>query len=335
MSSSTLKMPGKAKKPASPITTKPLRQEVVDAAVSIDDVTSLGKGVSVTRENRMVLSPATAERFLELTPFESERALNSNWVAYLKKAMQRGTFRPELVTLAVATCDEIPNALIRLNGQHTSHAIKAAKKSYNVRQIQYRCKTLYDLRQLYASIDRNKARTSQHIASSYLDGSEVGKFGRYIAPLLLNGLSAYLYPEYEARKHDADERCFLLLSEYESLALKIGRFLQANQGVDARRYYRRASIGAMFAMFHKSSRDALEFWNQVVTGVGIKAKSPVLLLQSYLLRVRKTTIRQRDRFIASDEEILRACLVAWNAWREGKQITALKPGSLKARPAVV
>lgn len=318
-----------------PFTTKPLRQEAVDKIVGgeLEDVTSLGKGITVLKDETVLLDEKFADKFLELTPFESERNLDSNWVGYLDKAMQRGTFRPEQVSLTTAVCPELGDSIIRMNGQHTCHAARQSGKKFKVRRVHYRCATVYDLRQLYASLDRGKSRTAGHVAISYLDGSDIGKFGRYITPMLLNGMTAFAYPA-EPRRGDVDERCYRLLDEFKPLAMKVGRFLQSHQEHDARRYYRKASVGAMFATFKKNAKAAEAFWTQVVTGVGIGKKSPVLQLQSYLLRLRNPTGRQRDRLRAPDEEIYRACLLAWNAWRDGRTLPALKPGSLKERPAV-
>lgn len=317
-------------------TTAPLNQDIVDHAVKSANVTALGKGIEVISERRITLNEKTADEFLSLTPFESERRLGSGWVATLKTAMLRHTFRPEQVKLSTAFCDALGDSEIRLNGQHTCHAVKAAKMSYQVTKVLYRCKTMYDLRQLYASLDRGRPRTASHVAMSYLDGSPLGQFGRYITPLLLSGLTTHLYlGKTEASKHDTDERCYLLLSAHEKLAMKIGKFMQAHQTPAERRYFRKSTVGAMYATFETAPRDATEFWTQVVTGAEVKRNSPILQLQPYLLKLRKATGRLKDRLMATDEEVYRACIMTWNAWRSGKPIQSFRPHLLKSRPAVL
>lgn len=317
-------------------TTKRLNLEALRDQPQVALVTSLGESIKIVSDDTAKFNSDAAYRHLELQAFENERSINANWVAYLIKTVRQDTFRPETVVIASATCDEMGPEEIRINGQHTAWTVIETGVVFSFRKIKYRCATKYDLRQLYASYDRGKARSGRHIAMSYLGGAEEFRDLQSRAiHALVSGLGLYLWPKNEMNKHDADERSYLLLSEHHDVGVKISNFMRAHFGRDERMFFRSAVVSAMFYTFKKAAGASDEFWGRVVSGVGADSKGdPALRLRNYLLRIAGRLGTTNEKIAATDEIILRACLLAWNAYREDRTLESLKPGSTTDRPKV-
>jgi hypothetical protein len=91
----------------------------------------------------------------------------------------------------------------------------------------------------------------------------------------------------------------------------------------------------MFGTFSKFPHVAKEFWTAVRDGEMLQKKDPRFTLREYLLtsKVSKTNINAELRVVSS-EEAYRACLIAWNAHRQGRQLQMLAPGRLNERPEI-
>lgn len=323
-------------------TTGALDAAIMASEPATVEVTSLGGGIEVLSDRRVRLTPKFISAFLALKEFANERKLTSKWVAHLRRTMKQGTFRPEIVTLVSAFCAERrSDGEFRMNGQHCVWAVSELYQldpnvdTVEVRHIRYQCKTDYDLRQLYASIDRGKSRTSTHVALSYLgDTPELAGFRDGIVRYLVGGLGMFLWEGEQGRRRDMDERCYLLLSEYLDLGRKVGQFMKAHGGRDEYRFYRIGVVGAMFATFNRAVSDSKEFWEAVVTGINLTRSSPMLKLRNFLVRISSTTIPMSERLRATDENIYRACLLAWNAYRDDRTLEQLKPTMTTSRPVV-
>lgn len=309
----------------------------------IYDIASLGEGLTLKKRQTIELTPDFANSFLEHLEFTGERHLMENHVVFLARQMESASFRWELVTLA--TC-WLEGKQYRINGQHTCwariYAERLSKKARcPVQWLQYEAKTEQDLRQLYATFDRGKARNMGNVVVSYLSGRhELPDFTNAQLRRLAEGMAFWVWPSPEKRKlHTGDERACLLLTEYNTLAMRVGAFFkEANVGTDAKHINRMPCVAAMFATFSKAPQIALDFWRVTRDGVGVPNKDDARYrLRNYLMTTVLASSKgpgTPDLKVESQENMYRACLLAWNSFRTGKSVKLLRPSSTEDRPEV-
>ena len=91
-------------------------------------------------------------------------------------------------------------------------------------------------------------------------------------------------------------------------------------------------VAALFATFEKSEKDANVFWAIVRDG-GKPPAHPAQMLRNYLTRAKvftSNTRASRTHKPVSCEMMYRACIVAWNAFRD---VTDGTPVNLKRQLA--
>lgn len=292
------------------------------------EVGSLGEGLKMTSSVVVELDKKFATELLEMDEFSSDRPLNDNHVAHLKQAMERGTFLPEQVNIVTCTLN---GKTYRMNGQHTSWARLYMPDDYKcpVRHFKYKADTDNDMRRLYASLDRMKGRTTGNIVIAYLYDTEEWKgYNKRVIIKLAEGLAFHLWQGQDERTmRDADDRAYLLMTDYHDLAKKVGPFLDESFGKDSRHIMRRPVIGAIFATFEKAAQPSLDFWRAVRDGVGFTNKYDArLTLRNALLQtsINSGAGARSDKKAAGGEEMHRWCRNAWNAWRRGEELKILR-----------
>lgn len=326
----------------------------------IYSITELGTGLKLLkRKNDFELTAENAEKFLRIAEFnlndeKVDRRLQDDWVIHLAREMIAGTFRWEQVSLATCTLD---GHEVRMNGQHTCWARlqaddelrKQDEDNWKFRKIQppkryvqwlrYEAATEQDMRQLYATMDRGKPRGRGMVVTSYLSGSdEFPGYSKGNLRMLASGLALWLWETSRERKlHSPDEVSYLMLKDYHKLCLRVGTIIRESRPADFKHMRRGPVIGAMFATIHKAPEKGQEFWRTVRDGTGFEAKDdPRLTLRNYLM-LASLAVGQMDGTdskVVSEEDMHRACLMAWNAWRAERPLKLLKPGSTEGRPEV-
>ena len=280
-----------------------------------------------------------AEKLLDLEEFVGDRPLKSRHVDDLIKAMERGTFHPELVSLIVCKHD---GKTYRMNGQHTAWArLYMPDKGYecSVTMLEYTAKSMEDMRTLYASIDRSSPRTRANVITSYLAGTEefdeVKSSTLRVVPM---GFAMWMWKtKHERRMHDGDDVAYLIKTDHYDLARKVCAFLDKHSSRDYKHLMRAPVVGAMFATFNKAPQIALDFWGPVATGTGIdKVGDPRLKLRNELQRVAVDSGQGSlsHKKIVSQEYMFRQCVAAWNAFRDGRSLQLLKAAEKGNRPGV-
>lgn len=312
--------------------------EILDDAPKSLDIASLGGELKLIGRATRELTIKWAEELIDM-PVLWDRPMEDQWVAKLVAAMKRGTFLPEQVNIVTCT---FGGKEYRMNGQHTSWARLAMPEDYRcpVTHYRYKAETENDMRRLYATIDRAKARTSGNIVVSYLFGTPEWKgYSKAVLTKLSEGLAYWLCETAHQRQmRDADDRAYLMRVNHLDLAKKVGQFITDEAGESARHILRRPVIGAMFATFNKAAAPAREFWQAVRDGVGFVDKhDPRLTLRNGLLSasISLGIGAQPDRKSVAVEEMHRWCLNAWNAWRRGDQLKILKAVLGCERPKVI
>lgn len=317
------------------------------------DIT-IGQGVAIIKDDEVTLDKGWAEgNFLNLPIFKGERPVRDTHVADLVRAMERGTFRPELVVLATAFVGDTRETL-RVNGQHTAWAVYSLADDrqrnkrrppvpYKVRFIRYRCRDMDAFRQLYASYDRGAPRTRSHVTNAYLAGTpEWDAVPTKVARVVPAAMGMWLYEtDTERRRHDADEMAVLIKTTHATLAGKVAAFMAETQDKRHAHVHRAPVVAAMLATFARNVTASQEFWRAVVTGEQLNKDDPRFVLREFLLRARFAPGRTGNNSTAAaigatrlvgGEYAYRSCLGAWNSWRAGEKRTVVKPGN--TRPAV-
>jgi len=283
--------------------------------------------LQIISEHKKELNEDLAQEILEATQFGPDRSLDNAHVDRLLKAMRRGTFRPEQVQIILCRCN---GSWYRMNGQHTCWArILLEDKKYKcpVRILRYSAANEQEMRQLYATIDRNKQRTKANVIQSYLYGSEFfPEFSKGVLKSLAEGFAVFKWgfgSRQNSAEHDGDEIAHMLRTDYLDLALKVGHFLQNHK---ARHMKRSPVIAAMFMTFSKCVRDAVSFWERVDDGAELSYADPRLTLRNELQTKAINAGRGGGTYkhLVPGEDMLCWCIHAWNAFRKGRDIKQLK-----------
>ncbi len=311
------------------------------------DLSILGKGLKMEDERKVNFTRKLATELLEMKEFPGERKLRNQQVILLHKEMVRGTFRPEMVRLVTCTCDE-DDVKRRMNGQHCSWALFEMPEDFElqgkVNLAHYRAKTLEDMRQLYASIDRNAPRTRANVINSHLAGTEQFK-GLVDTDIrrLSEGYSLYKWAEkHERKKHDGSDVAALIQGTKEQggdaeLVNHVIAYL-STFSISSLTWFQRASvIAAMFYTFGKAVKVSVEFWEGVREGTNLTKGDPRLRLRDGLRTCRVGIVGgaarlDRGNKSVNAEEVLHWCIHAWNAHRDGKPLTNLRAFLKSGRP---
>jgi hypothetical protein len=314
----------------------------------------LGESLSLVSNRTVELSTDFATRILQLNEFvvndsAVDRNLRDNHVEYLVSCMQRGLFRPEWVSVITCECEEAidpnpPFSEYRMNGQHCAWArIEYARLTGNseyrcaVRHMKYKAKTIADMRVLYTSIDRGAPRTAGNVINAHLAGTPgfVGVPKRMIT-LLASGLAHWLEVPGSGILLDPDTKAVYMQQKYRDLTLAVKEWMMDKVRTDKTvlPIFQRAPVaGALFDTFNKLPSRAHEFWDVVATGIGVaQVSDPRYRLRE---RLRTSSLRAKgfNRREKSDaEDMYSWCINAWNNWRAGKEVTALKGAHAGVRP---
>lgn len=293
------------------------------------DIGSLGTGLELKQRKALDLTYAEAVKILEYPQFEGDRPLNDKHVIFLTRQMKAGMFRWEQVQIIVCRYD---GKDYRMNGQHTCWArLNMPEKNYPApaQLLRYEAASEHDMRQLYASIDRNKARSSGNVVVSYLAGrQEFIQFNKRILRALAEALAFWKWDlESQRLLHTPDDRAYLMLTDHYQLTTKVGNFINSSKSADIKHLHRRPVIAAMYATFDKAPEIAAQFWKAVALGEMLAKDDPRMQLRNKLL---SSTIAAGGRAVTSDvtttssEEMFRWCILAWNAHRQGKPLKLFK-----------
>jgi hypothetical protein len=303
------------------------------------DISSLGESLQLKHRKTVELTHEEAVRLLELPEFAGDRSLNDNHVIFLQRQMEAGTFRWEQVQLI--TC-RFEGREYRMNGQHTAWARLSMPKTglrTPVSMLKYEAQTDHDMRQLYASIDRNKARTNSNVVISYLAGrQEFIQFNKRIIKALAESLAFWKW-EIESQRslHTPDDRAYLMLTDHYQLCTRVGNFLNSSRMAGVKHLFRRPVIAAMYATFDKAPEVSQTFWQSVADGEMLSKDDARLALRNKLLT---SSIAGGGKALSSDmhttssEEMFRWCIQSWNYYRQNKVLRSFKVQLSDARSAV-
>jgi hypothetical protein len=304
----------------------------------IHEISSLGEGLLLKKRQTVELDEEFANNFMELAEIAGDRPLRTTHVIYLARQMEAELFRWEQASLITCICE---GREYRMNGQHTCWARIEAKLPKHTRTpiqlLKYEAKSMQDMRQLYATIDRGMPRNMGQVVTSYLaEHPDFPNFNQAILRRLAEGLAQWLWEASELRKlHTGDERAYLLLTTHHKTALAVGSFLRESRKEGGGHLCRGPVIAAMFATFAKAPQIAKDFWTLTRDGVGITSKShPCYTLRNWLLSAvisNSASPVVTGKSVASNH-MLWGCLQAWNAFRADRDLKHISPHKLSQRP---
>lgn len=301
------------------------------------DISSLGDNLVLKHRKAVEFDEKTAEHVLELVEFVGDRPTNEPHVIFLARQMEGGTFRWEQVN--IISCF-FQGREYRMNGRHTAwarlHATLPKGTRTPVMWLKYEAKTEQDMRQLYATIDRGKARSMGNVVISYLvDRPELPGCSKSTLRILAQGLALWLWDERDRRTlHTGDDRAYLLLTDHNKTAQLVSGFIKHGDACDKRHLLRAATVAAMFATFGKAPNIAKEFWPCVRDGLSVGDKADArYTLRNWLLTssVAKSSLQHEVRSVTA-EEMYRGCIYAWNAYRSNKPLKSIRVNVNDDRP---
>lgn len=307
--------------------------------IHTDDLTiaSLAKlKVDVVSDQTITLNHEKALSYLDLPVFPGEREVTDNHVQFLYDEIRKGTFNPLLVILSTATFNGVE---YKINGQHTCWAVVAMPPSFSlrVREINYRVATAEQLKLLYSTYDRLKARTDGHITKVFLADTEATRdLWMSEVPRLVSAFRHWHVSNAASRRVTPEQLSAVISREFSGLFRQVALFVQANHKMALSR--RVPVVAAMFATFDKVPTKATEFWQPVIDGVNLSARSdPRWQLRDALLKALQpgsSTRGSKGMRVLTTEDVFRICLLAWNKWRKGES-AAVALRTPQERPKLV
>jgi len=288
------------------------------------DLAGLGKlKIDVISDQAVTLDHAKALEYLDLPVFPGEREITDAHVQTLYDEMRKGTFNSLLVVLSSALLD---GARFKINGQHTCWAVvnMPASFSLKVREIKYRVNSREQLKLLYGTYDRLRARSDSHMTKVFLaDSPLTADLWMSEVPRGVNAFRHWHMSDPNKRNRTSpDQLAAVIQGEFADLFRTVMLFKQTFGAENA--FARRIPVmAAMFATFFKLPTKASEFWQPVIDGLGLTAKTdPRYVLRDTLQHaVSGGSGRGRPSTrLMSVEDQYRVCLLAWNKWRKGETV---------------
>jgi len=279
-------------------------------------------------DEQVNLTKARAYQSLESKTFEGERAVRERHVQFLFDEWSSNRFMWQNIILASAKVAGEPEEY-RINGQHTCWMRVNVHERYEPLDCKVRC-TVYSvadedqLRQLYSVFDRGAPRTSGHIGTVILLGSDAAEgVGRYLFSLLISGFKQWWSPtKWKREQMSVNDWCGMIDNNYPVLFNTVGRYLGIH--MEASRWMKRSSItAALFATFDKNVKASDEFWAPVFSGIDLKSKTDARYqLREYLMSHGHSIVGGLVK--VSQEEMFCVCCNLWNHWRDGKPVSSVK-----------
>lgn len=283
--------------------------------------------VKIASDKKINFSKQKAFEYLELDTFQGERQVNEHHVQFLYNAWVAGRFMWDHVILALCECE---GKRYRINGQHCcwmrvnlpdDFFIKKGEEP-RVREVIYSAVDQGQMRTLYSTFDQNKTRSPAHVFRALMSGT---KQAEDLWPSVLNTLSAgikhWLFEWKDRWMINANDVSALVENKHSEIFRIVGLYIQSHFSKNAVWLRRAGVVAALFATFDKGGAKAAEFWDPVITGLGLTDKTD----PRYALREFVTThgqgISHINKRIASKltnaEDTYRICILAWNKWRKG------------------
>jgi len=273
----------------------------------------------VKSREEIIVGKKEAEEFLKFNTYVAQRPIIQRHLETIKRAFKEDTFRTGSIGISILKDDKNKKIKILVNGQHQLEAIKDLD-AMMIATLEYiECDTWEDVADLYATYDQG-GRGLYDLVNPYADAHGI----TWPSALTKKILGGGLYKD--GRTGWDRQRKAASIHEY----LKLGDFVYSifcqNGKIDWKEcahLNRRAVVAAMMVTAEKNKEGGRKFWIDVKDGE-TKKSEPSRTLRDFLIGYSIDHGRgSQYSKKATEREVYRKCLVAWNAFRKGTT-TALK-----------
>lgn len=267
------------------------------------------------------LTKELVERHVKMEPSPTERDLDPSRLKYLREKAEAG----QLVTFNWAVA-KVKGRTVRMNGQHSSTMLSELNGSFpeglRVHLDTYKLDDETDLAVLFRQFDaRKSSRTGSDVAGAY-QGLHKNLAGvpKPVAKLAVEGI-AYCLRHVEGVSNLAGDDQYTLFDQ-----TRFHPFIQWMGEVHSIKTPEMKVIpvaAAMFATFEVNAEQARIFWDQVSRGgVEFDDNAPSTVLDNWLKAAKNAD--EKRKLQLKPGNFYQACIYAWNAFREEKQLKDIK-----------
>jgi hypothetical protein len=257
--------------------------------------------------------------------------LNPKRVKFLKEKAAAGL----LVTFSWARA-KMGNKVLRMNGQHSSNMLCDLNGSFpdglQVHLDEYEVKDGNGLANLFRQFDaRQSGRSAGDVAGAYQGlFPDLHGVPKAVAKIGVEGV-AYVRKKIERIYDKGGDDIYQLFAEKELHAFL--QWLGEVFSIKTPELHRTPVVGAMHATFVANEQEARKFWGQVARGgAEYDEDATTSILDVWL---RKASEKDGTLKSLTPGEFYQGCVYAWNAYREGKTIKAIKHDATKGYIEVV
>lgn len=257
------------------------------------------------------LTPELAHEFAEMQAWRGERPLSDARMAFLISKISNRLFHPP--RWAVATCN---GERYRMNGQHSSAALQCSNGDFpqglDVIIDEFACETEADIAELFGQFDAlASARNIDNIVNAHARlHAELDEIPTSVVSACVAGIKLAL-SQGQTTRTPMEERA-RIVHEWKDF------ILAAANPMRSRTLRRPGIVAAMMVTWVRNAEEALKFW-RAVAAEDEAPEQPSRLLAKVLreaqLQTNKTRWSQADYYYK--------CVLAWNAFRQGRTPTQL------------
>lgn len=263
------------------------------------------------------LTRELAQEFSQRAPSPTERELLPARMSYLKDTVLGGRailFNWSQVKIAGTT------EVIRVNGQHSSNMLATLDGEFpeglKVNISTYEVDNKASLGLLFRQFDnRNSSRSVDDISGAYQGiQPDLINVPRKAARMAVDGAAWYLRRVVGDPIPRGDDRFDLFSNQdLHPFIQLVGRICSAKTPE-----FSTPVIGAMYGTFEREPSMSEVFWTDVAKqGAGNNSNHPTVALDGWLLEVNAKD-RKGDK--PTEWEVYRACVLAWNAYRNNRTL---------------
>lgn len=278
--------------------------------------------------NTRKVTPKECKHFLAINNFPGQRRLNPEKARHYSELNIQGGLRP--VGIDVAT---IPGGeRVLMNGQHVCQGCIWSDRDMDANITFWKCETLSDAWQLFATFDVHQCRTQSHIfqaARGTFSNPELREVPLRILQTAGTALGIANSKPVNFRMFDKNKSTKVKLVEVHSEEV-----IWLSTFADTSEMIRVGAFAAMLVTRRKDKHAAESFWRKVQSGVGYASKHDhekkvrdMLFSWSGNGKLGKNGYYQHEGLYSS-------CICWWNSWRKGEPRTAVKLAAQKEVPNV-
>jgi hypothetical protein len=270
------------------------------------------------------LTRELAQQFRDMPGSPTERTLNPSRVKHLKEKAMAGQLIP--FQWATAECE---GQTYRMNGQHSSEMVcelDGLPSNGTVVLQRYRVADRNGLALLFRQFDdRRSSRTPADIAGAYQGlEDDLRDLDRKRAKLAIEGIAWYQanVEKVDVPKGDARYQWFHDASLHPFIKWVAGSLLSSKTP----ELNKPAVVAAIFGTWLANREHAERFWEDVAReGDQFSEDAPSTAVDRWLL----ANFEEPDPTM-KPANFYQGCIFAWNAYRQGRQITAVKSDAKKS-----